>query len=77
MIFFQVSLHGKIRNTHCSWFMHSICNASDKYDFELDLLGLLALVNLKVAHGCCEDRQKLMPRLFAMLTRSVKLEKKN
>lgn len=65
--------------------MQSLCDALDRYGFQLDLLTLLTFVNRQVAidyesnvPGCTMmHQQKQIPCITSMLTRLVKFEKKD
>ncbi|VVC43316.1 Hypothetical protein CINCED_3A009040 [Cinara cedri] len=74
------------RNTQKgSWFMQALCEAFNKYGFELDLLTMLTYVNRRVAidfesnvpNNTLMHQQKQIPCITSMLTRLVKFEKKN
>jgi len=74
------------RNTQKgSWFMQALCDAFDRYGYQLDLLTLLTFVNRQVAidyesnvPGTVQmHQQKQIPCITSMLTRLVKFEKKN
>lgn len=64
--------------------MQALCEAFDKYGFQLDLLTLLTFVNRRVAIEYESNvpgvntmhQQKQIPCITSMLTRLVKFEKK-
>ena len=68
-----------------SWFMQALCDAFNKYGYQLDLLTILTFVNRQVAidyesnvPGAVQmHQQKQIPCITSMLTRLVKFEKKN
>lgn len=65
--------------------MQSLCNAFDRYGFQLDLLTILTFVNRQVAIDFESNvpgtynmhQQKQIPCITSMLTRLVKFEKNN
>jgi len=64
--------------------MQSLCEAFNKYGYQLDLLTLLTFVNRQVAidfesnvpTNLCMHQQKQIPCITSMLTRLVKFEPK-
>lgn len=67
-----------------SWFIKALYEVFDKYGFELDLLGILTLVNRKVANNYESNvpstkkshKKKQMPCITNTLTKVLKFEKK-
>lgn len=65
--------------------MQSLCDAFDRYGYQLDLLTLMTFVNRQVAidfesnvpGNVTMHQQKQIPCVTTMLTRLVKFEKKN
>lgn len=65
--------------------MQALCEAFDKYGYQLDLLTMMTYVNRQVAIGFESNvpgnitmhQQKQIPCITSMLTRLVKFERKN